>query len=145
MRLAALAITLAALVGAAGCRTPTEPNAVDLRFSSYIVDVPATEVAEEAITAAGTTGAIVVVGQFRTPTACYSLAPRVRRAGAFILAAVDVRATADRCDAGQVVYGYTLRIGRLPPGDYHLQFVYEVVEPAQSSTWTPIDATLHVL
>lgn len=144
MRLAALTSTLA-LVGAAGCRALTEPDAVDLRFNSYLVVVPAADSVVEAITAVGTTGAIVIVGQLRTGSACYSLAPRVRRDGAFIIAAVDARPAAGECASGQALYGYTLRIGRLPPGDYRLRFVYDVVEATQSSTWAPIDATLHVL
>ena len=148
MRLAALTVALTvalAAIAAAGCRALTEPNAVDIRFSSYIVSVPAVDSQVEAITATGTTGAIVVVGQLKTQSACFALTPRVRRAGATIVAVIEAREAVAGCDAGPALYGYLLRIGRLSPGDYQLSIEYDVASPMSSTVWTPIDATLHVL
>ena len=143
MRLAALTIAIAA-IAAVGCRALTEPNAVDIRFSSYIVAVPAADSQPEAITASGATGAIVVVGRLKTQSACFALMPQVRRDGPTIVAAIDARESVAGCDAGPALYGYLLRIGRLPPGDYHLSLRYQVTNTLDSSVWTPLDATLHV-
>ena len=143
MRLAALTVAFAAFA-ATSCRSLTEPNAVDIRFSSSIVAVPAADTQVEEITATGTTGAIVIVGRLKTPSACFALTPRVQRNGANIGATIGARPTTATCDAGPVLYGYVLRIGRLPPGDYQLAISYDVAEPAQLSEWTPLYATLHV-
>ena len=145
MRLAALSLAAVTTVAAVGCRAATEPNAFDIRFSSYIVAVPAGDSLVEAITATGTTGAIVVVGRLKNSSDCFTLTPRVERDGAYILATIDARVAAVGCAAVPTLYGYTLRIGRLPPGDYHLRFAYDVADAIQPSSWVPLDATLHVL
>jgi len=143
MRLAALIIGFAA-IAAAGCRSLTEPNAVDIRFSSYIVSVAPADSQAEAITATGTTGAIVIVGRLKTPSACFALTPRVQRTGASIVATIGARETTTACDASPALYGYVLRIGGLPPGDYQLAISYDVGDPAPDAIWTPLYATLHV-
>lgn len=143
MRLAAFIVAFAA-IAAAGCRALTEPNAVDIRFSSYIATVAPADSQVEAITATGTTGAIVIVGRLKTRSACFALTPRVQRSGASIAASIDARETTTTCDSGPALYGYTLRIGRLPPGDYQLAVGYAVADPVQSSGWVPLYATLHV-
>lgn len=145
MRLAAPALLLATLA-VGGCRSLTEPDTVDVRFSSSIDVAPATDPQVEAITATATTGAIVVVGALRTPSACFELTPRVRRDGSAIIVIIVARETTSGCGDGTALYEYSLRMGRLPPGDYHLTLSYAVVGASLESTaWTPIDATLHVL
>lgn len=142
MRIARIFLSFPLLV-AAGCNPLTATDSVDLRFSSAIVTDP-TQDSLIGVTASGGAGVIVIAGTVPTQSACYVLTPDVERSGNRIVATIAARESQSGCPAGSVLYSYTLRIGRLAAGEYHLTIVHDVRGAATTAVWTPLDANLTV-
>lgn len=142
MRVIAAVLSLA-LPLASACTSLTAADALDVRFSSSVIDAPVGQPIAENVTAAGGAGAIVVVGTVRMSSPCYALSPTVERDGQRIVATITA-SESPGCVAASTAYTYTLRIGNLQAGDYHLTLIYNVRTVTDASLWTPFDAILQV-
>lgn len=137
------AVLALALPFATACTSLTAADTVDIRFTSSIVSGPSGEPIAESVTAAGGAGAIVVVGTVLTSSPCYALSPIVERDGQRIVATITASESLG-CVAAPTAYTYTLRIGNLQAGDFHLTVNYDVRATTSTSLWTPFDAMLRV-
>lgn len=129
----------------ASCGGPTAPSSVDVRFAvTGETRVPtfdsgdANYVSDAASAAAGT-GAIVVLGRMVLPTRCFVMTPSVMRLGATLDIVIDARASgAAPCTSWMVARSYSLRVGSLARGTYHVRVVHQVAGVVGVGASTPV-------
>jgi len=132
LRLCALAAFPVAGAMVSSCSEITAAAAPDVRFE--ITGTRAVTVTEnsdgsataDAANAATGSGAVVILGRMVTPAACYSLAPVVNASASVLDVVIEARADGS-CLPGLVSRSYSLRIGGLRQGAYHLRVSHRIV------------------
>jgi hypothetical protein len=115
----------------AGCSdVTTSSSEPDVRFVlDSPTDAPVAAAANSTASAAGGPGVVVVIGRIVLPNGCYALSPRAERTGQSLELAVVAQPTGATCVAVVTSRGYTLRVGSLPSGTYHVRLTHEIQGP----------------
>jgi hypothetical protein len=80
----------------------------------------------DAANAATGSGAVVILGRMVTPAPCYVLTPAVNASASVLDVVIEARANG-ACLPGLVSTSYSLRIGGLRGGAYHLRVSHRIV------------------
>ena len=126
LRRVARVASLAAALGAIACSSATSPTQSDVRF--VVESQPSTPISSSnfsAANAAGGPGAVVVIGRVGLPTPCYSLSARLARSGYSLDLTVVATPTSAGCGSAATSQAYTLRVGSLSSGTYHVRLTHE--------------------
>jgi hypothetical protein len=116
--------------GALACSDATSPSDPDVRF--VVESQPSSPLASASnstASAAGGPGVVVVIGRTVLPSPCYTLSPRVQRTGQTLDLTVVAQSTVASCFAVVTSQGYTLRVGSLAAGTYHVRMTHEIEGP----------------
>lgn len=132
LRLCAAAALPGAGATLSSCSEITAASAPDVRFA--ITGTRAGTVTEnadgsatsDAANAATGSGAIVILGRMVTPSSCYTLTPVVNASASVLDAVIEARANG-ACAPGIMSTSYSLRIGGLRAGAYHLRVSHRIV------------------
>jgi hypothetical protein len=135
----------------AGCDSATSPDEASVRF---VVDdaVPGSDPGTPAIpnssytqaaNAASAPGVIVVLGRIVLPTQCYELTPDVVQSGGALEITITGRTGAETCAASVVTRAYSLRIGSLHSGMYHVRVIHRVIGASPESSLV-LERDVHV-
>jgi hypothetical protein len=132
LRLCALAALPGASAMISSCSEITASSALDVRFE--ITGTRAGTVTEnsdgsaiaDAANAATGSGAVVILGRMVTPASCYVLSPVVNASASVLDVLIEARANG-ACLPGVMSTSYSLRIGGLRAGAYHLRVSHRIV------------------
>jgi len=125
------ALLAAGVFCVSACSDSTSPENADVRFVlDSQGDAPATTSVSSTANAAGGPGVIVAIGRIVTPSPCFSLSPRVQKSGQSLDLAVVAQPTATGCISVLTSRGYTLRVGSLASGTYHVRLTHEIQGPS---------------
>jgi hypothetical protein len=130
-------MVVAALLTASGCSAFTEPKPLE-EFEYIAVANPAD--VQEGVDAAPFFGEINLLGQFKTPSLCFTLSPSFRQDGSTLNLTVEAKPTnSSNCenvpggfrytgvlrhiDAGQ---SYTLHVTHVVPGSANQEFSIDI-------------------
>ena len=69
---------------------------------------------------------VVVIGRILLPSSCYTLSPRAQRSGQTLDLGVIAQSNGGSCVAAVTTQGYTLRVGSLQSGTYHVRMTHEI-------------------
>jgi len=130
-RVRRVAILAALSSGALACTDVTATtNGPDIRFVvESSPSAPASSSSNSTANAAGGPGVVVVIGRIVLPSPCYGLSPRVQRAGQTLEVAVVAQSVGGSCAGVVTTQGYTLRVGSLASGTYHLRLTHDIEGP----------------
>ena len=121
------ALLAAGILSFAACSESTSPTNADVRFVlDSQNDSPAAASSNSTANAAGGPGVIVAIGRIVTPSPCFSLSARVQQSGQSLDLAVVAQPTATGCISVLTSRGYTLRVGSLASGVYHVRLTHEI-------------------
>lgn len=132
LRLCAFAALPGASAMISSCGDITASSAPDVRFeitgtrSGTVTENADGSATSDAANAATGSGAIVILGRMVTPASCYVLSPVVNASASMLDVVIEARANG-QCTPGVMSTSYSLRIGGLRGGAYHLRVSHRVV------------------
>lgn len=119
-----LSMIVAGLLAFPGCSSLTEPQVLT-DFDWGEVEDPTT--IEERVESQVVLGDLYVLGQFRTPTRCYSLDFDFGRSGSRLTLRLEAKSSdSPTCEQSQGGYRYTLVIRNLEFGTYELRVNHDI-------------------
>lgn len=124
-------LLVAGILSLSACVDSTSPTSADVRFVlDSQNDSPSSASFNSTANAAGGPGVIVAIGRIVTPSPCFSLSPRVQQSGQSLDLAVVAQPTGTGCISVVTSRGYTLRVGSLASGTYHVRLTHEIQGPS---------------
>lgn len=136
MRYAVRMVLTAMLVMGLGCGSFTDPRPIVDEFAWEAVENPNN--VQEGVDAAAFLGDISFLGQFRTPTLCFSLKQNIEKSGSTVTLRIDATSSGSTtCAQTPGGFRYTGVIRNLESGTYTLRVIHAVTGmPPQEYTKT---------
>lgn len=120
---------IALVLGASACSDATTSADSNIRFVLDSGSAPLSTGANSTANAAGGPGVIVVSGRIVLPSPCFTLSPRVIETPGALELTILAQPSGDACVAVLTSRGYTLRVGSLASGVYHVRLTHDIEGP----------------